>query len=519
METPKIRCRIWTPNLLTISLILVLATSGELLGKESNSNAANQVAEKVLQPGTRLVFQVTKAEPVEEQRDKLEQNEPTEPTNVISEKNESNSEPLPESMEGESQEVPLITSDVVLVGILMVMLAVIFHTSSSQNPGWKRFYKVIPSLLLCYLLPSLLTLFGLVDPEASQLPFITKRCLLPTSLILLTLCTDLRAVFGLGPKALIMFLTGTVGVVIGGPLAILIVAPFAPELVGGAGPEEVWRGLATVAGSWIGGGANMLAMKGVFEPSETLYSVMIAVDIFVAELWMIFLVLGVGKAEAIDRKVGADNQSVERLREKMEQYSAKVARVPSTTDLFIILGVGFGGTALCRALAGMIGPWIEEHAPVLNQFSLNSPFFWLIVLATTFGLALSFTRARQLEGAGASKLGTVCIYLLVATIGLSMDLRAVFDHPGLFLVGTIWMIFHILLLVIVGRMIRAPYFFLAVGSKANIGGAASAPVIAAAFHPSLAPVGVLLAVVGYALGTYAAYLSGILMQIATSAAI
>ena len=95
---------------------------------------------------------------------------------------------------------------------------------------------------------------------------------------------------------------------------------------------------------------------------------------------------------------------------------------------------------------------------MLNQFSLNSPFFWLIVLATTFGLALSFTRARQLEGAGASKLGTVCIYLLVATIGLSMDLRAVFDHPGLFLVGTIWMIFHILLLVIVGRMIRAPYF-------------------------------------------------------------
>ena len=214
METPKIRCRIWTPNLLTISLILVLATSGELLGKESNSNAANQVAEKVLQPGTRLVFQVTKAESVEEQRDTLEQNEPTEPTNVISEKNESNSETLPESMEGESEKVPLITSDVVLVGILMVMLAVIFHTSSSQNPGWKRFYKVIPSLLLCYLLPSLLTLFGLVDPEASQLPFITKRCLLPTSLILLTLCTDLRAVFGLGPKALIMFLTGTVGVVI-----------------------------------------------------------------------------------------------------------------------------------------------------------------------------------------------------------------------------------------------------------------------------------------------------------------
>jgi uncharacterized membrane protein len=97
-----------------------------------------------------------------------------------------------------------------------------------------------------------------------------------------------------------------------------------------------------------------------------------------------------------------------------------------------------------------------------------------------------------------------------------MDLRSVVKYPGLFLVGTIWMLFHVLLLVIVGRVIRAPYFFLAVGSKANIGGAASAPVIAAAFHPSLAPVGVLLAVVGYALGTYAAYISALLMQLAAS---
>lgn len=411
---------------------------------------------------------------------------------------------------------PLINDDIVLFGILMAILAVVFLTSTSNHPTLKRFYKIVPALLLCYLLPSLLTLFGLVDPEQSQLYTIAKKCLLPTSLILLTLCTDLKAVFGLGPKALVMFLTGTIGVIIGGPIAILLVAPFRPDLVGGSGAEEVWRGLATVAGSWIGGGANMLAMKEIFNPSESLYSVMIAVDIFVAELWMVFLVLGVGKSDAIDGLVGADNRSVARLQKKMESYSAEVARIPSTTDLFLILGLGFGMTAACQVLADLIGPWIGNHAEYLNQFSLNSPFFWLIVLATTIGLSLSFTPIRRLEGAGASKIGTVCIYFLVATIGLKMDLRAVFDQPGLFLVGTIWMLFHVLLLVIVGKLIRAPYFFLAVGSKANIGGAASAPVIAAAFHPSLAPVGVLLAVVGYALGTYGAYLSAILMQAAAN---
>ena len=413
---------------------------------------------------------------------------------------------------------PLITNDVVLFGILMVMLAIVFHTSSSNHPKLKRFYRFIPALLLCYFLPSLLTVSGLVDPELSKLSYITKQCLLPTSLVLLTLCTDIKAVLNLGPKALIMFLTGTVGVVIGGPVAILLTAPFFPDLFGGAGPDEIWRGFATVAGSWIGGSANMLAMQEIFKPSESLYSVMIAVDIVVAELWMIFLILGVGKAKSIDEKFKADNRSVEELQQKMSDYAAEVARIPSATDLFVILGLGFGVTASCHVFADLIGPWIEQNLPYLNRFSLNSSFFWLIVLSTTFGVLLSFTPARKLEGAGASKLGTVFIYLLVATIGLQMDLRAISEYPELFLIGAVWMTFHVLLLLMVGRLIRAPYFFLAVGSKANIGGAASAPVIAAAFHPSLAPVGVLLAVVGYALGTYAAYISGLLMQIAANAA-
>jgi uncharacterized membrane protein len=149
---------------------------------------------------------------------------------------------------------------------------------------------------------------------------------------------------------------------------------------------------------------------------------------------------------------------------------------------------------------------------LLERFSLTSPFFWLIVLATTIGMSLSFTRMRKLEGAGASKIGSVFIYILVATIGMKMNVLKVFDNPGLFVVGGIWMLIHIGLLVLVAKLIRSPYFFLAVGSKANIGGAASAPVVAAAFHPSLAPVGVLLAVLGYALGTYGAWLCGILMQ-------
>jgi uncharacterized membrane protein len=113
-----------------------------------------------------------------------------------------------------------------------------------------------------------------------------------------------------------MFLTGTLGVVIGGPLAILLTAMFAPEIVGGVGPEAVWRGMTTIAGSWIGGGANQAAMYEIFEPSDRLYSIMITVDVLVAEVWMAFLLIGVGKTKSIDRWLKADASAVIRLQEK-----------------------------------------------------------------------------------------------------------------------------------------------------------------------------------------------------------
>ena len=406
----------------------------------------------------------------------------------------------------------LITNDAVVLGLLMALLAFVFRTSSSDHPRLKKFYGIVPMLLLCYFLPSLLNTFNIVDGEHSRLYFVASRYLLPACLILLTLSVDLKEIAHLGYKPVVMFLAGTVGIIIGGPLAILLVSAFNPELVGGAGPEAVWRGMATVAGSWIGGGANQAAMYEVFSPSNTLFGIMITVDIIVAEIWMAFLLIGIGKKDAIDRFFKADSSSVDHLQMKMEAFGKSIARNPTTTDLMVMLGIAFAATAVSHFLADNIAPFIQENAPNLARFSLTSKFFWLIIIATAIGVTLSFTKAREYEGAGASKIGTVFIFVLVATIGMKMDIRSLADYPGLFMVGGIWMLIHILILVIVGKFIRAPYFFLAVGSKANIGGAASAPVLAAAFHPALAPVGVLLAVLGYVLGTYGAWMCGLLMQ-------
>jgi uncharacterized membrane protein len=407
---------------------------------------------------------------------------------------------------------PLFTNDAIVFGILISILAFVFTTSKSENPSWKKFYKYIPTLLLCYFIPSIFNSLGIISGEESNLYFVASRYLLPTSLVLLTISIDLPEIKKLGPKAIIMFLTGTVGIILGGPLAILIVSSFAPDVVGGVGPDAVWRGLTTVAGSWIGGGANQAAMKEIFNVGDTLFSSMIAVDVIVANIWMAFLLYGAGINERIDAKFQADNSAITELKEKIEVYRAQILRIPDLTDTLKVMTVGFGVTAIAHLGADIIAPWITESAPWLAKFSLTSKFFWLIVLATTIALGLSFTKARELEGVGASRYGSLFLYILVATIGMKMNIMAIFENPGLFIIGLIWIAFHAILLIVVAKIIRAPFFFLAVGSQANIGGAASAPIVASAFHPSLAPVGVLLAVLGYAIGTYGAWICGILLQ-------
>ncbi|WP_397470952.1 DUF819 domain-containing protein [Rheinheimera sp.] len=402
----------------------------------------------------------------------------------------------------------LITNDAVVLGLMAVILGAVFYTSHSDNRFFKAFYTYVPALLLCYFIPSLFNSFGIIDGEGSSLYKMASRYLLPASLVLLTLSVDFKAILGLGPKALIMFLTGTAGIVIGGPLALLAMGYMFPQELGG----DVWRGMTTIAGSWIGGGANQAAMKEVFEVDGSIFSVMITVDVLVANVWMAVLLFIASRAEFFDCKNGADTSGIVHLRKKIEQYEAENARIPTLTDIMLIVAVAFGVTGLSHFLADIIAPWIERVAPQLAIYSLTSSFFWLVVIATTLGLIMSATRVRNLEAAGASKVGSAFLYILVATIGMHMDVTAILDYPLMFLVGIVWMAVHAGLLLLVAKLIKAPMFYMAVGSQANVGGAASAPVVAAAFHPSLAPVGVLLAVLGYGLGTYGAYICGLILQ-------
>jgi uncharacterized membrane protein len=402
----------------------------------------------------------------------------------------------------------VIHNDAVILGLLAATLGVVFWTTRSARPIWQRFYRYVPALVLCYFVPALYNTFGLIDGEGSSLYFVASRYLLPATLVLLTLAIDLPATLRLGPKALIMFFAAALSVVVGGPVALLVWKGIAPATVDG----ELWRGMTAIAGSWIGGAANQAAMKEMFQIEPSIFGVMVAVDVLFSYLWMAVLLWMAANHERLDRRLDADTMAITALGERMERLRLAHERIPALADLMIMLGLAFGATGLSHALAGPIASAFAGQAWA-ERLSLSSEFFWIVVLATTFGLLLSFTRARQLEGAGASRLGSVFLYVLIATVGMQMNIGAVFTNPVLFGIGFTWMAFHAVVMLIVARLIRAPTFFLAVASQANIGGAASAPVVAAAFHPSLAPVGVLLAVLGYALGTYGGWLCGQLMRL------
>lgn len=428
------------------------------------------------------------------------------------------------------------TNDAIVFGLLMLCLAFVFVTSSIENEKsfWKKFYTYVPPLLLCYFLPAFLNWpLGLIDGESSKLynP-VASRYLLPASLVLLCISIDFKGILNLGPKALIMFFTATLGIIMGGPIALLLIGTIAPDIVGVSDAGELWRGLSTIAGSWIGGGANQTAMKEIFEVSDKLFSSMVVIDVVVANIWMGFLLYGANISDKIDAWFKADASAIKDLKQRVENYQSEIARNPSTTDYFLMIGIAFGATALSHWGADLIAPVfqnINESSKTLTDASgallypngklvewgissIMSGFFWLIVISTTIGLILSFTRARQIEGAGASKIGSVFIYILVATIGMKMNIGEVFNNLDAFAIGLVWMIVHVSLLLFVGKLIKAPFFFTAVGSQANVGGAASAPVVASAFSPALAPVGVLMAVLGYALGTYGAIICATLMQ-------
>jgi uncharacterized membrane protein len=382
-----------------------------------------------------------------------------------------------------------------VLAVLLGVLGLLFL--ADRHPVLQRFFRVVPLLVFIYFVPTLLSNLGII-PLQSELYRFVRVYLLPASLVLLVLSVDLPAVARLGRNAVLIFLAGTVGIVLGGPLAYLALGWLVPAELG----EQAWKGLAALSGSWIGGSANFVAIGQSVGALDSTLSMMVVVDVGVSNIWTAVLLSFAGREQKMDAKIGADRRTLDVVRGEVERLQAENSRPVTLADLLWMLAIAFGVTVACTVIASKL--------PDLG--SVVTGFTWVALLVTTVGVVLSFTPVRRLEGAGASRVGSVFLYLLVATIGAQAEFRRLLDAPALVAVGMLWMAIHAATILGARKLLRAPIFFAAVGSQANVGGTASASVVAAAFHPALAPVGVLLAVLGYVLGTYGGLISAAMLE-------
>ena len=377
------------------------------------------------------------------------------------------------------------------------LLGVIFWLSGL--PRLQPLFRVTPAIIYVYFLPALSTSLG-ITPSSSPAYEWMVRYLLPVSLLLLMVTVDLGAVLRLGKKALVMMLAGSVGIIIGGPVAL--------ALLGRLMPPDTWMGLAALSGGWIGGAPNMMAIKESVGTPDSLMGPIIVVDTVVAYSWMgllLFLSAWQGK---IDAWLRADTRAIDTLESRLAVADAE-RRPMEIRDLAIIVALGFGAAAICV--------WVGDKLPLLGDPTIISHTTWTVVLVTSLGLALSLTPVRRLEQVGASKTGYLALYLMLTAIGAQADLKKVVEVPIYLLVGVIWLGIHIFVLFMVARLVRAPLFFIATGSMANIGGVISAPVVASVYRRSLAPVGVLMGVSGYLIGIYGALLCAWLLSLVAGA--
>jgi len=389
---------------------------------------------------------------------------------------------------------PLIQEPMAVFGYLAAVFAGIFWIS--ELPALQKVFRITPAVIYCYFVPTLSTTVGII-PMASPVYEWMTRYLLPVALLLLMITVDMKSILKLGRTALIMVTAGSIGIVIGAQIAFLAFARWLPP--------EGWKGLAALTGSWIGGTANMVAIAESVGTPDAIMGPIIVVDTVVGYGWMGVLLFLSAWQVVFDRRLQADSTALTETNKLLAELDTH--RKPTQLrDIAIIVGLGFAGAVLAVQLGAAL--------PALGDPTIISHTTWAVLIVVTGGLLLSFTPVRNLEEAGASKVGYAALYLLLTAIGAQGNLMEVLSAPAFFFAGVLVITIHVAVMLAVARVIKAPFFFVATGSVANIGGAGTAPIVASVYHPAMAPVGLLMAVAGYILGIYgalgAAWMLGVL---------
>ncbi len=364
---------------------------------------------------------------------------------------------------------------------------------AAQTNSYKKYCLFFPSVFWIYFLPMLASTLGILDAKNPIYSLITTYCL-PASLVLLLMCVDIKAILHLGKTALGMFLIGSLGIMTG---TVLVFAAL-KNIVG----SEFWSGFGALSASWMGGSANMIAVKEALATPNEVFLPMVVVDTVVPYVWMAFLVLMVGGQKIFDPWNQARTDLLTEFNRKTENFALQSFKEWNFKQVSLILMIAAAGSLI----AGFMAKSLPEVPGILSTYA------WVIIIVSLLGIGLSFTRLRNLERHGASRIGTWVLYFVLTSIGAKANLANLETSLILILAGFCIVLVHAAFMLAGARILRAPLYLVAIASQANIGGIASAPMVAAVYQPSLAPVGLLLAVLGNIIGTYLGIITGQLCQ-------
>ena len=383
--------------------------------------------------------------------------------------------------------------------VLLVLVGVpAFYFLLEHRTGWK-IWSFLPPLLWIYATPLLLRVAGIL-PSESPIYGGLRAYLLPVFITLLVMTIDLRQVFATLGRALPVLLVSTMCVIAGAPLGYLAVSAWLTP--------ESWTGYGALAGSWIGGTANMAAMERALGTPPEQMGLAILADNVVFLLWLPLLVVSARYAEPFNRWVNARPLAIDAPAEAETNEEAPNAvrakrylEVPPMLDLLLMLAAALANVAVCA--------WIAARLPELPPFITGST--WLVLLVTTGAVLLSFTPLRRSHQAEVH--GTSILYIFVANMGASASLAGFAEAPAFVAGAFVWLFVSASLMVLAARLMRTDLRLMAIAAIANIGGAASAPVVAAAHHRALVPLAILMAMLCYVIGNYGAILAGHLVRI------
>jgi uncharacterized membrane protein len=373
----------------------------------------------------------------------------------------------------------MVNSPIYIIIVLLLIEAAIL--SLAQMAVGKKLFRFLPSMFWIYFLPMLANTAGILPAESAFYSEIT-RWVLPAALVILLLSADIGGILRLGPTALGMMAAGVAGIVVGAPVVTWLYRAWLPP--------EAWKGIGALSASWIGGSANMIAVKEAIGTPDSVFLPAVIVDTIIPYFWMGLLIAASAYQASFDRWNKSDTRLLDELASRTAKNQTKHRWTIAGVCLIVILAIA-GSLATVR---------ISQFLPtVKNGFSATA---WAIILATLLGVVLSFTPARKLESRGSNTIGFAMLYFVLASIGAKTSLSHIQAVPILLAAGATWIIIHAAFLLTAARLLRAPLALAAAASQACVGGPASAPVVAGIYRPELAPVGLLLAVLGNILGTF-----------------